>query len=276
MSVRQFKLINDSGQEFDLMRTDAFFHAPDGLGFDIGFDVVEIGDSYLAAHERIEQKQVSGEIVFAGYSQYSEFMAFISGSDMLRLAYKPQSTWYYLDCRIASLGKTEISTSQVLICPITFLAFSTWYASVVAQQAETPTDVGKVYSYIYPYVYIDSELAEVRLNGILVASPLKIHIFGACTNPSWALSQGGEVIARGAVSVSISADQKLVVDANPSSMEIALYTSGNAYVADEYQASDFSTARFIYAPVGDSTLTITAESGDIQAVVEVYKRELSV
>ena len=61
-----------------------------------------------------------------------------------------------------------------------------------------------------------------------------------------------------------------MINSKPASLEIAEYTTDNVFVADKYSVSDFSTDRFIYAPVGTSVLTVSHEGeGDIRATIEV-------
>lgn len=124
--MRQFRLINGNGETFDLMRKDAFFHAPGGLGFDRDVESMMAGYEFVELRDDLAQKVISGEMVFLGYEQYKEFVSFI-GSRPLRLEYKPLNQWHRIRVKVQRLGKTEISRVGRLICAIDFLAFSTWY-----------------------------------------------------------------------------------------------------------------------------------------------------
>ena len=84
--VRQFKLINALGQEFDLMRKDAFFQTPSGLGFSVDFDVEPVGYDWIETDSQIDQKTVSGELVFTKYQGYQEFIRFCSLSPLCAIA----------------------------------------------------------------------------------------------------------------------------------------------------------------------------------------------
>lgn len=62
----------------------------------------------------------------------------------------------------------------------------------------------------------------------------------------------------------------MVVRSEADGLEIAIYTTENEWVEDAYQQSDFSTARFIYAPPGESTLKFSHEgSQEMNVSVEV-------
>lgn len=126
--VRQFTLINANGDVWNLMSKSSFFHAPGGLGFTKSIETEIAGFEFIELRDDLDQKVVSGEMVFADYSVYRDFAKFIS-HEPLKLGYKPYSTtWYYLDVKVSSLQKTEIDRSTgLLLCPVDFLAFTTWY-----------------------------------------------------------------------------------------------------------------------------------------------------
>lgn len=269
--MREFKLLNADGFEWDLMREDAFFHAPDGLGFSRSVSTVQVGGSFLEISDSLDQKKPSGEMVFKGYEQYQEFISFISKTPLV-LLYKPLNKWYRLQCKVDSLGKTEKGINR-LICPISFLGLSTWYELLNAQQTIPEEGAGKIFPHTYPYKYADTTVATTEIDNGNHSSPVIIQIFGPVINPYWTLMQQEKVISSGRVDVTVPGGNKLVINADPANMEIAEYTvADNLFVADHYPQSDFSTERFIYAPPGKSVLTILDESGgDISAYVEVEK-----
>lgn len=269
--MRKFFLTNAAGERFNLMRFDAFFHAPDGLGFSQTITSARVGTDYLETDAFLDQHTISGEMVFLNYEMYQQFTAFAMLSPLV-LTYMPDATEYFIRCKVQSIGKTEIGSANRLICPISFLCSGTWYerAQFIAQSEGTASDA-KVYPYTYNYTYSDLAAAGALIENGSVESPLILHIFGNVTNPTWSLTHDGETVATGAVTAEIPAGHKLVVDARPASMEIAEYTNGGDYVRDLYPMSDFSTGRFLYAPAGESTVLVM--SGDIvaQAIVEVER-----
>ena len=268
--MRQFKLINARGVEFDLMRKDAFFHIPDGLGYTVYNEYIVAGSAFVPIASDETQTVIAGEMVFAGYEQYSEFIAYVT--DDMTLGYKPQgTTWYYKDVTMQSIGKSEIGSSGRLICPVNFAPSGQWYRTQTFEQAQVDSGAGKVYDYAYPYTYADTEVALcIVQNSSNMYAPCRLHIMGPCSDPQWSLTHNGEVIATGEVNVDIPAGQKLVVDSNPQNMEIGEYTTDNTLVRSVYQLSDFSTGRFLYLPPGESTIRfIGSGQEDINAYVEV-------
>jgi len=87
--MRRFNLLNSNGAAFDLMRKDAFLHRPTGLGKSRNISSSRIGDFLLITEDKISHsKPISGEMVFRGYQQYTEFIEFLT--DVVTLSYCPQ------------------------------------------------------------------------------------------------------------------------------------------------------------------------------------------
>ena len=86
------------------------------------------------------------------------------------------------------------------------------------------------------------------------------------------LSQGGEDIYTGDISLELLQGETLVIDSNTPTMEIAKHTA--AGVIDVYQYSDFDTDRFIYFPPGESVLLFT-HTGQEALNVTVEVRQLA-
>jgi len=138
--VRQFKLINALGAEYDMTRPDALLHAPDGLGWGTEATVNRLGMTYIGINEKEIHQSPSGEMVFRTYEEYGRFLSFCQQGGLV-LCYKPLDTWYYCECLI-SIQKSEIQwENNHLICPVQFTLLSYWYERVVAQTAEPPEPV---------------------------------------------------------------------------------------------------------------------------------------
>lgn len=270
-AVRQFKLINSLGEEFDLMRKDAFLYMPSGLGMAMNYTSEAVGYDFIETSVEMAQKIIAASMNFEGYQQYQEFVRFCAKSP-LKLAYMPLKKWYYIDCQLSRIDKSELEQgSQRLIPAVDFLCFSTWYESVTVTKTQINPQTGKRYNYQYPYIYAETAVgnADINITGDL-PSYCRLNIMGPVENPSWVLLQSGKVLLRGRVLASIPDGHKLVVDSAPAQLEIAEYTTNNEFVQNLYQASDFSTARFITLPVGKSVLTFSHDGiSVIDALLEV-------
>lgn len=266
--TRQFKLINSKGASFDLMRRDALFYTPDGLGFSMDSEFMQIGNSYQLVDTESAQKVIAGVMVFNGYQQYKEFTEFIVWTP-LKLAYKPLDEWAYLDCIISNLGKSEIDyTDRKLKCNIDFTGTSKWYIPRRVMKTDVDTENGKVYTYEYNYTYAETINGVINIeNNSSEESPCILSIFGPITNPTWNLIVNSKVVQSGAVNATIPAGHKLIINSKDNQLEIAEYTSMNEFVRNLYQDSDYTRENFLLIPSGASTIFI---AGDSQSIVEAY------
>lgn len=269
---RQFRLVNAAGEEYDLCDLSHAFYSPDGLGFQRNISAVQVGDAFAPVENKLSQQVIKGEMRFRDYSQYTAFNEFIASGGLV-LAYQPKNirTWYYRRVEIQRLDKGEIDrTAHRLICAIDFLCFSQWYEKDNAKRTIDLTGENTVFPLVFPWVFCDAEKNELLLvNEKMTPAPCKITIAGPCVNPSWTLKQDGRTIAAGAMTMSIAAGEKLVIDSNIESMGIIKITSAGSEV-NAYQYSDFSTGRFIYAPTGESRLKFThSETSALDITVEV-------
>lgn len=270
--VRQFKLINGLGAEYDMTRPEALFHDPNGLGWGTEREIVRLGMTYTAIDEREIHSAPSGEMVFRTYREYANFLAFIQVGGLV-LAYKPINTWYYAQC-IRAMDKSEIKPSNNhLVCPITFETTSYWYEKVIQQTSTTViTENAKTYDYAYDYQYSinASNTFDLMLD---LPSYFKITIFGEATNPVWTLSVNGSAVMSGKVSTTVPVGQKLIVNTDPNEMEIGLYNaSTGAFISNQYGNSDFTTERIFSLPRGASTIAVTTDDLTVpQVALEVMK-----
>ena len=271
--MRLFKLINSMGETFDLMRGDAFFQNPGGLGFDRDIATVQTGDVFSSLAVKSKQKTITGTMAFNGYETYAEFASFIKKSP-LRLGYKPRSTWVYVDCDVQMLSKGEMERDyKRLYCDINFLCYSKWYipkfGATTIKSIDEYTD-RKAYDYQYPYTYRSSYNGQIELDISEDNTPLKITINGPCSNPAYTVRRAGEIVGKGQFYVELTDKEKLVVDANPRTMEASVYSLTGELLRDAYANSNFTTERFLYLPSGKNNITITRTgTANVLAVAEV-------
>lgn len=257
-NVRQFKLINGNGAEYDMTRPEALLHAPDGLGWGTERTINRLGQTYIAIDEREIHQTPTGEMVFRTYEEYANFLSFCQVGDLV-LAYRPRSTWYYVRCLI-SINKSEIKVDTLhLVCPVTFTLTSYWYEKVVTQTS-TPgeSENEKQYAYTYSYQYGMGELNSFDITCDL-PSYFKLTIFGEATNPIWRVVQNGDIIKSGKLIATIGSSQKAVINTDPKNTEIGLYTLSNTRINNLYGYSDFATERIFALPQGSCQLQVLSE-----------------
>lgn len=283
--MRKFKLINATGAEYDMMRTDGFLYDPAGLGWGYETAVVDVGEAYIPTEKTYTRPAPSGSMIFKSYAVYNEFLRFIQAGG-LTLAYMPLTSWRYLDVSVF-LGKTEIKPdTNRLTCDISFSGLSHWYSrQKVYRTGDDNNYSAKRYTFQYSnntpsgdygYIYSSNQGRAEISNGPL-SSYCKITIKGPATSPSWTLYDSNDTqIASGAVNATISAGRMLVINSRPSETALAEYdaTTG-AYVQNLYQNSDFTTERFIVIPPGEGYYMVFSDGGGGtlgECLVEVYER----
>lgn len=273
--MRKFKLKNADGKEFDLTSPDAFFTFPEGLGTDRENNYFRMGMSYRKLSTNYNQKTPYGEISFRNYDAFSVFAEFLRHEPYV-LCYKPESTWYYLDCDLSFFNKGEIShDTGRLDCPIQFAAAGTWRKEPrVWKSGDISNAAGKVYTYSYPYTYADNSIGSiVYANSSGLEQYGKVTIDGPASNPGWVLFKNSEAVLSGKVNIILEENERLVVNADPLHYEIAVYTKNNVFLRDVIGKSDFSTSRFVVLPAGESILTFSSESDvAVTAYLEVSER----
>lgn len=278
--MRLFKLINSQGETFDLMRKDAFFSNPGGLGLDREINTVQVGGEYAPLESKAKQKVITGTMAFNSYKTYSEFVSFIKKSP-LRLGYNPLSAWRFVDCDVQTLTKGEMEHDHKRIyCDINFICYSKWYitkyGSTTIRTIEEYED-RKEYQYKYPYSYRSSYSGQIELTVLEDDAPLKITINGPCSNPAYTVRKASEIVGKGQFFVELTDKEKLVVDANPRTMEASVYSKQGDFLRDVYGASNFETERFLYLPRGKNNITISRTGTvNVLAVAEVKDYEESV
>ncbi|MDE7436793.1 MAG: hypothetical protein K2N01_13370 [Lachnospiraceae bacterium] len=271
--MRQFKMQNAKGQEFDLMRKDALFINPAGLGIDIETEYDEVQGNYREYNRVITRAQINGVMSFEGYEQFSEFAAFLRYPPF-EFYYKPEDKWYKKRCAVARLEKSEISQDTcALDCELYLAALTGWRSETQMFWADGTGGVGKVYNYSYPYTYTGGTVGTARIrNNSGRRQSMRITIIGRAETPTWALSQGGILIGSGRCLMTVDKNEKLVIDSNPLNMEMAVYRGENQKKENVYQRGDFETERFLYLPEGESILVVTNGSGEpIKAVAEIQE-----
>lgn len=272
--MRRFKLINALGAEYDLMDKNHFFNSPDGLGFAKDIEYARIGNYYKELENYSDQKKPNGEIIFNDYTEFQAFNLFISKTP-LKLCYKPLETWYYIDCSVTKLEKSEIDrNSGKLICDIDFTANSMWYLPVTTFQLDpTGVETAKIYPYTYDYVYFDNEGGEINVsNNGFTEAPCEIGIYGPLTNPYWKLMINNEEYREGKLNVTIPEGYILIINSKPQDYFIKRYAINTGFYVNYLTYSDFTTERFIKIPIGISKILVGDDTENaLKAYVKVYQ-----
>lgn len=294
--MRTFILIDNDGNTYDVTSKDsAFFYGITGLGYEKETEFQRIKERFALLKKDLKQTVISGTVRFwqkNAEQKYFEFAQFCQNSP-LRIAYNPKagvtqsteystayaegttvylpSTWlspvnYYRDGYITKIEKAD-GVGDCLTVNIEFTALTPWYKTVTEYNYGNVITGGKKYNYKYSYVYKGGVANTVEIESdSRLPSPIKLVIIGAATNPTWRHYLNRELVTEGKVNGVILPDHRLVIDTTTIPYSIKEYDALGNFVADLYQASDFSTDRFVRLGYGTNLITVTAEDVNILGI----------
>lgn len=278
MNVRTFKLIDASGNSYDLQTQNRFLHTPEGLGYEESTTYQDFGSRYAALDEGLAQSVVKGVITFTGgsreeiYNKFFEFAKFTRNAP-LTLEYTPIFDTFLRKCRVSRVVKTEISAG-VLQVNVEIACMTQWYQIKSDYNSGIVGD-GKMYAlqdsginaYKYTYQYSNNIKQSVTIqNDSNEESPCRVIIYGYAVNPIWNHYVNGELFASGAADMTVAANHKLVIDTTTIPYTMRELDMFNNLVRDAYQLSDFSTERFIRLQPGQNRITLTHTGSNTIAV----------
>lgn len=278
--VRQFRLINEKGQEFNLMDlyNSCFLSEPDGLGYSYNTTYEQVGNSFFETLRNVQQAQITGIANFSSYDNFRSLVDYIEGSESLRFGYKiPYKNLpvkeYFKDINIQNIGKGQIDTDGILRCPITFDCLSLWYEenrtiySTSAQANEIRWD----FKWDSKFVDYNNRTLEY-INKGHVPAPVLIKIKGPVTNPTLTLKVEGQVYQEVEVNVTLQEYEAFEYCTLTNSFYIRKENTDGTYTnLFDQEYIDPANNNVIKFPQGKSCeLIMSAENEILNAEVSVY------
>lgn len=198
--VREFKLVNEKGQEYSLMDIENYclLTDPSGLGYTYSTEYQQVGNTFIENLRKIQQEPIIGTANFLKYDNYKNLVDFIEKSEKLRLAYKiPFSDTekeYFKDINIQSLTKTQKLTDGVLSETITFDCLSLWYEQNTVIYTIEPNLNEIKWDFKWNSKFADYDTRSLQyINNGHVEAPVLIEIDGYVKNPYIELYVEGEL-----------------------------------------------------------------------------------
>lgn len=280
--VREFKLINEKGQEFSLMDIEnyCFLSEPSGLGYEYQTEYQQLGDTFISNLRNIQQGQINGTLNFKNYTNFASFVNFVESSESLRFGYKipyADSSFkeYFKDVQIQSLEKSQIQTNGFLSEAVVFDCLSLWYEentiiyNITAQENEIRWD----FKWDSKFADYDSRNLQYINNGH-VEAPIYVEIDGQVVNPKIELYVEGELIQTVAVNITIAEFEKLLYDTRENQFMIAKQnTDGTIESLFSLDYIDFENDNVIRLPKNKSCeIKLTAENEVLNAKLTIYPR----
>lgn len=269
--MREFKIENAKGENFDMNRVDAFFVQPEHMGTQKEMEFVQIGNEFKEIRNVQSQVNPSGTMSFKKYDQFEEFIKILRYPPF-KLWYKPRDQWFFKKVLLGMLGKGEISNdTNRLECEIVLNSLTQWKKESTFYKCKESSGAGKTYPYSYQYAYTEDEIGSVKINNLSGQSQYcKIVINGPAQNPAWTLIKNGVMVENGRLRISIEQEERIVVNGLPTEREIAVYSKENEFIKNIYETSDFYTQRFITIPEGECTISFSNETQNVlSAYVEM-------
>lgn len=188
--VREFKLVNEKGQEYSLMDIEnyCFLTAPSGLGLSYSTEYEQLGNTFISNLRKIEQGQINGTVNFLSYDNYKNFVDFIENAENLKIAYKipfrDGAKEYFKDINIQSLTKTQIQENGVISEDITFDCLSLWYEEKTAiYNMESQSDEIR-WDFEWDSEFVDYDTRNLEyINKGHVEAPILVEMDGYLINP---------------------------------------------------------------------------------------------
>ena len=217
MKVREFKLVNEKGQEYSLMdiKNTCLLTNPSGLGFQYENQYEQLGNTFVKSISKISQTKVTGQANFLKYENYRKLVDFITSSEKIRISYKvPYSTGtreFFKDVSVDLLNKGDKSQNGVLSENISFTSLSLWY-----EQLQTVYEVGNTDSEVRWDFKWDSKFAgyDVRrlqyINQGHVDASIQVAINGNVQNPKIELLINNEIVQSVELNTTIEENERLL------------------------------------------------------------------
>ena len=225
--VREFKLVNEKGQEYSLMNIYNYclLTDPSGLGYSYTTEYEQLGNVFQTNLRKFEQGQISGTLNFLEYDNYKKLVDFIEFSETLKFAYKiPYKNGvkeYFKDVQIQNLTKTEKKTNGIISETVTFDCLSLWYEEQNIEYKIEPIEDEIRWNFVWDGVFNDNNSTNMEfLNTGHTEAPIKVEINGPIVNPQIDLYVDGKLFQTVEITANIQEYEKLLYDSRENSFEI--------------------------------------------------------
>ena len=278
MNVREFRLVNEKGQQYSLMDIENYclLTEPSGLGYNYYTEYEQLGNTFIENLRRLEQGQVTGVANFLKYDNYKNLIDFIEKSEKLRIAYKIPfengNKEFLRDVNIQSITKTQKQTNGVLSETITFDCVSLWYEENTIVYDMQHQEGEMRWDFKWDPIFRDYNARKLDfINSGHVEAPIIVEIKGPIKNPSLELTVEGKLYQTLHFNIELEEFEKLLY----SSKENEFYlqkenTDGTKESVFNLNVLDFDENPVIRFPKNKScTLQIKSETDITNATVTV-------
>ena len=278
--VREFKLVNEKGQEYSLMDIEnhALLTEPAGLGYGYDSQYQQLGNTYIETLRNVQQGQISGTVNFLKYENYTNLVNFLESSETLKFSYKiPYSDGtmkeYFKDVNVQSLTKTQLQINGILTETITFDCLSLWYEENTIIYTIEPQTNEIRWDFRWDSRFTDYDTRYLQyINQGHVEAPVYIEIDGHVVNPQIELYVEGELYQTVKVNTDIAEYEKLLYDTRENQFYIGKQnTDGTTTSLFSLDYLDFESDNVIRLPKNKSCeIRLTADNEVLNAQITIY------
>ena len=278
--VREFKLVNEKGQEYSLMDIENYclLTEPSGLGYQYSTEYEQLGNTFIQNLRRLEQGQISGMVNFKKYDNYKKLVDFIESSESLKFAYKIPfkngAKEYLKDVNIQSISKTQIQINGILSETVTFDCLSLWYEETTAiyNMKAQSDEIRWDFKWDSKFANYDVRKLKIINNGH-VEAPIIAEIDGPVKNPKISLYIEGELYQEVPFNVEIAEYEKLLYGTKENDFYINKQnTDGTTKSLFEDDVIDIANDNVVKLPKNKSCeLRLSAENGIANAKITIFE-----
>ena len=278
MNVREFRLVNEKGQQYSLMDIENYclLTEPSGLGYNYYTEYEQLGNTFIENLRRLEQGQITGVANFLKYDNYKNLIDFIEKSEKLRIAYKIPfangNKEFLRDVNIQSITKTQKQTNGVLSETITFDCVSLWYEENTIVY-DMKHQLGEMrWDFKWDPIFRDYNARKLDfINSGHVEAPIIVEIKGPIKNPSLELTVEGKLYQTLHFNIELEEFEKLLYSSKENEFYIQKEnTDGTRQDAFNLDVLDFDENPIIRFPKNKScTLQIKSETDITNATVTI-------
>lgn len=279
--VREFKLVNEKGQEYSLM--DIYNHClltdPSGLGYSYSTEYEQLGNTFVTNLRKFEQGQISGTANFLSYDNYKNLVDFIEASESLRFSYKIPfqngQKEYFKDVQIQSITKTQKQINGIISETITFDCLSLWYEENTITYTVEQLENEIRWDFEWDSRFSDYASRTLQyINKGHIEAPVYIEIDGNVVNPVIELYVDGELYQTVEVKTTIAQYEKLIYDTRENQFTIAKQnTDGTLQSLFSLDYINFENDNVIRIPKNKSCeIRLTADNEVLNAQLTIYPR----
>lgn len=215
--VREFKLINDKGQEYSFMDIENYclLTEPTGLGYGYNAEYEQLGNTFISNLRKIEQGQIEGQVNFLNYDNYKKLIDFIEQAESLKFSYKVPLTEgvkeYFKDVQIQNITKTEIQPNGIISETIIFDCLSLWYEENTVIYKIEPQENEMRWNFTWDSRFIDYNARNLSfVNQGHVEAPILVSMNGQIVNPRIELYIEGQLYQSVEIKTTIEEYEKLL------------------------------------------------------------------